>query len=386
MSAAVSKNMKFKIIAWILAILAFLLLFEFASRQAVYNYYLWKSYKLTQHYYKVDGGFLDFKRRIDATRNGRLKQKDPFINDIYNRRYYHPDGTGHNWGFGQKAPQLKAKEGVTRILCIGSSTVEQGFPEPLQKVLDSLSPGRFEVINAGIPAASILNTYMNYNLNWRKLKPDIVILEHNVDDVALNAVMPYSIDNDTKGGRKHFLQASQEMFSGFGGGIRTLFMNIFDDESPFTVEKLEHPNPEGLQRFNDLLEAFVMAVRGSGAHPVLLTYQPALSDGDTRGDYSEEFYNDIVAFYQLMFYSFTVKGAVETVDAQNVITRNVARKNDVTLVDIAGNIPRQDMFFIDGTHHSEKAGFIVAKKLAARMLEDGIITAEDKRSQTGETL
>jgi len=119
-----------------------------------------------------------------------------------------------------------------------------------------------------------------------------------------------------------------------------------------------------------------MAIRGSGASPVLLTYQPALSDGELRGGYSEAFYNDIVAFYQLMFYSFTLKGAVETLDEQNAIVREVAQKYGVTLIEMAGIIPRQDMFFTDGTHHSEKAAFIVAKKLAARMLEDGIITTE----------
>ncbi len=376
MNRAENKNLKFRIVVWTLAILAFLLFAEYASRQAVFYYYLWKSYRLTQHYYHVEGGFSEFKRRVDATRDDRLNLKQPFVRDMYNRRYYHPEGVGHNWGFFQKAPQLQAAEGVTRILCIGSSTVKQGFPEPLQKVLDGMAPGRFEVINAGIPAASIINTYMDYNLIWKKLNPDIVILEHNVDDVVFNAVLPYSMNETGKDRRMSFQQASQEMFSKFGGGFRTLYMNLFDNESPFTLEKRDHPAPDGLQRYRDYTEAFIMAIRGSGASPVLLTYQPALSDGELRGGYSEAFYNDIVAFYQLMFYSFTLKGAVETLDEQNAIVREVAQKYGVTLFEMAGIIPRQDMFFTDGTHHSEKAAFIVAKKLAARMLEDGIITTE----------
>ncbi len=357
----------------ILAVLALLLFAEFAAKQGVYHYYLYRSYSLMKDYYKVEGNFWNFKERFEKSQHGRLQQKDPFINDIYNRRYYRPESAGNKYGLSHDEPALKAKEGIKRILCIGSSTVEQGFPSALQKTLDTLEPETYEVINAGIPAASILNTFMDYNLIWKELKPDIVILEHNVDDVAINTTWPFNMNGQDNQFRKHFLQSAQENFARPLGGLRTLFWSIFSDESPWFAERLEQPGKEGLDRFKTLLESFVMAVKGSGAQPVLLTFQPTLSAGDDKGKFSKEFYADIIAFYQLMFYSFTLDGAMQTLDEHNRITRDVAKAMEIPLVETVNKIPRMDMFFIDATHHSDKGNQIVAKLIARKLQENGII-------------
>jgi lysophospholipase L1-like esterase len=56
-------------------------------------------------------------------------------------------------------PTLVPRAGTYRILCLGDSNVAlagEPYPQRIQKLLDAASPGRFEVINAGVPGYTSL--------------------------------------------------------------------------------------------------------------------------------------------------------------------------------------------------------------------------------------
>jgi len=92
-----------------------------------------------------------------------------------------------------RAPiNYKKDESVTRIVCIGGSTTFcitdnwdfETYPYILEQKLNSLSPGKFEVLNLGIEAydsrqlleCTLDKSAPDVEYNWLDLKPDIVIL------------------------------------------------------------------------------------------------------------------------------------------------------------------------------------------------------------------
>jgi|GEM_PF-2662604 len=370
-----------KIVISLLTLCIIILIAEFAARYGLYNYELYKSYQLTKNYYGLKSDFSEFKNIYEKRANRFSQRGEPFIADRYNRRYYLPALTGHNLGFIQKEPALEKADGVTRILCVGTSTVEMGFPRPLQDILNVKYPGRFEVINAGIPGATVLNNFMNYSLIWRKLKPDIVVLEHNIDDIRPNGNMPFYISADYPEREKHYIEQNSLSRNTSLPALYRLAYGVFfrglDDNN-----RRKGPADEGIDRYETTLNSFVDLIKGSGAVPVFMTYQPTLSAGEKRGKYSEEFFSYIIAFYQIMFFDFTIEGTMRTIDAHNEIIREVAGEKDLPLADTVGMIPRIDKFYKDGTHLSETGSILVAYKLINVLENAGMIGAPANEAQS----
>jgi lysophospholipase L1-like esterase len=67
--------------------------------------------------------------------------------------------TVNDAGFIGRMPTLVPRPGTLRIVCLGDSNVALGedpYPQVLQALLDRERPGRFEVINAGVPGYTSL--------------------------------------------------------------------------------------------------------------------------------------------------------------------------------------------------------------------------------------
>ncbi len=84
--------------------------------------------------------------------------------------------------------------GTYRILCLGGSTTFDAFngtavhwPLLLEKKLDEEFPGRdFEVLNAGVNSWSTAHSLAYLLFDGLALQPDLVIVYHNVNDIAVN--------------------------------------------------------------------------------------------------------------------------------------------------------------------------------------------------------
>ncbi len=84
--------------------------------------------------------------------------------------------------------------GVYRILCLGGSTTFDAFngtalhwPLLLEKKLEEQFPGRdFEVLNAGVNSWSTAHSLAYLLFDGLALQPDLVIVYHNVNDIAVN--------------------------------------------------------------------------------------------------------------------------------------------------------------------------------------------------------
>lgn len=362
-----------QLVTFTLATVVAVLFLALGIKYAAYLISLHRSYQLSKAYYNLDISFLEFKQKYEDTQTTTLFKDQKIVSDYYRRRYYLPEVTGHGLGFRQAVPDPATTGDKIVVLCIGSSTVEQGFPDELRRLLEALQPGRFEVVNAGIPGATMLNLFMNYATLWRELSPDIVIIEQNVDDVVWNPIRPFDLqsgfaepcstaaaDTVQRGGSSiiqslAWLTQSLDRY-GLAGGVR-----------------LTDANPEGIKKYGTLLESLVLLTRGSSATPILVTYQPAFSDDQLRGDFSPSTYDRFTSYYEGLFLGLTVQGAVRTVDANNEAMRDVATRNRVPLVETEGLIPRKDEYFVDGTHHSASGNALVARAILDVLQSEGLV-------------
>jgi tetratricopeptide (TPR) repeat protein len=80
---------------------------------------------------------------------------------------------------------LKNKSLYT-IMCLGESTTAKNYPIQLQNLLNKKYPGKFSVIDAGIPATT-LQTILNLSTdNIQKYNPDIAICMMGINDGFCN--------------------------------------------------------------------------------------------------------------------------------------------------------------------------------------------------------
>ena len=80
---------------------------------------------------------------------------------------------------------------TVRIACLGGSTTQAGYPEMLQKILNTStneteadSP-TYEVLNFGLSGWTSAHSLVNFVLNVRDFAPDLVVIHHGWNDMEL---------------------------------------------------------------------------------------------------------------------------------------------------------------------------------------------------------
>lgn len=104
-------------------------------------------------------------------------------------------------------------EGVYRIVALGGSTVysekvkdnAKTFTAQLENVLrDEYGYQNVQVINAGVPGYNTWESLINLEFRVLDLRPDLVIVYHNTNDVHSRLVEPYAYRGDNSGERKQW--------------------------------------------------------------------------------------------------------------------------------------------------------------------------------------
>lgn len=93
-------------------------------------------------------------------------------------------------GFADRPWRVNRKPGIPRIACLGGSTTQDGlgadrptYPRHLETVLKNRLGCDVETMNFGIDGWTSAETMTNYFLNVVDYKPDMVIIQHAVNDV-----------------------------------------------------------------------------------------------------------------------------------------------------------------------------------------------------------
>ena len=318
-------------------------------------------------YYGFTGGIIEYwkeytsyKSRIEKKKVNRLT-----VTDFYNRRFYIPnfDIRLRNFNyqtnsFGMLSKNVSAIKGrdTYRILCLGSST-SVNYPPLLEKRLNEIPRNKkIEVITGAVTGATLLNSFMNFSLNWRDLKPDMIIIDHNIDDVEVN-ILPFYLSNYKKSSY-HFIEQLKYQIP-VQSGILILLDMI---NSKILGGKISEPAQEGLDAFRKKLEALVLVAKGMNIKIVLLSAGIGISDLDNlQSDKKTDF------FYKLYFSHFSPKGVLKVINGYNKIIKEVADNYNVTFIDMSKVVPPKERYYRDLTHRSDAGDTVFVDFLSGQI-------------------
>lgn len=89
-------------------------------------------------------------------------------------------------GFPGREMRYDKNPDVVRVACVGGSTTALGYPAELERALNASGDGRrYEVYNFGMFAWTSTHSVVNFAINIVDYQPDVVVLHHAINDLAL---------------------------------------------------------------------------------------------------------------------------------------------------------------------------------------------------------
>jgi hypothetical protein len=112
--------------------------------------------------------------------------------------YERPPNRHNSRGFRGDEVVVPKPPGTTRIVCLGGSTTYGGgvpdyrlsYPNLLQTLLREHLRPEIEVINAGVPGYSSLESLINLQLRVLEFDPDLVLIYHGINETRSFGASP----------------------------------------------------------------------------------------------------------------------------------------------------------------------------------------------------
>ena len=212
----------------------------------------------------------------------------PFLSYVHDKKYFGGDIKRYH-PYLQIAPRdYKAREAnpdgqvPLKIFCLGGSTTEfrdsagRGWPTRVEERLSAASPGRpVEVHNLGRQWYTIQHTLLNYMVNLRQHKPDVLIVMHAVNDLLQNADFSSLCFDDFHDDYRHFHGPVARLIHRPTAldTILRLLKSIWYHKPREIVDTTEFP---GLAPFERNLRTLIDIARADGTALILMT-QPCLN-------------------------------------------------------------------------------------------------------------
>ncbi len=296
----------------------------------------------------------------------------------------------HN-ALGMRGDEVAVRKpaGTVRIVCCGGSTTYgEGVLDPRETVPFLLQTGlrdagaAVEVLNAGCPGWTTLETRINFETRLLDLAPDWIVVYHGINDVLPRIVWPPdAFRGDVSGWlerREWFREASLLERSDLGrlllvatGRIEPhgSLLRVIGDVPPtshtflFRTQRMAGTYPEGVFRdvpvermleandaryFRRNLESLIAAAKAHGVEVLLTTFA-----------YSREFGHR----------PYIGHPAVQrAIDGTNAIVRELAAQRGTGLVDLAPELTERALF-TDGVHFTAAGNARRAELLRAWFAE-----------------
>ena len=275
---------------------------------------------------------------------------------------------------GAEFDKVKAP-GTFRVACLGGSTTwgsgascdDATWPAALQRDLTALLPSggpyqRVEVINAGAPGYTLMESFVQLKMRLVPLQPDLVVVYHGINDArvmgrgnfepdythvrrAFTAPVPTS--TEILLGWSHLYGLARESFGAREDLEQIIYVPGFET-MPMT-ERVELGRATYLRTLTEL----VAVARVSGADVLFTTF------GYTR---------ELPMKYEWMLdYGFLVT------DQLNAATAEVAQRQDVPVADVAACLGGEGKYFVDPVHLNDTGNRMIARCIAQRIQEAGLL-------------
>ena len=321
-----------------------------------------------------------------------IKWDAPFLSNYSNENLRVADSLGfHNrpnarfekWNInshGFRGPEITMEkpDGVIRVVVVGASETfglfeseSMDFPSQMQTMLDSASPGQYQVIN-GACAGMSPPRIRDYYRNWiSKFDPDIIVYypspgfyldieppraEYNAGALAhwKPSRMPRLFDKVKRVLKQFIPQQFQSYYKEYK---REKYVSRHPEGWVF-----ESAPPDRLTIFREHLTDLVNKVRNDSVGMIIATHAHRLGDSLTEVDQYH------VANLRADWPRVSLQSYIRMEEEGNKVILNVANSTGIPAVNIASAVPKSDVYFFDIGHFRNEGATIVARELVAEIL------------------
>jgi hypothetical protein len=258
------------------------------------------------------------------------------------------------------------------IILFGSSTTESlyvseinRFPSVLERNLSQIFEKNINVYNAGVSGNHSLHSLLSLIGKGIQIKPDYAVLMHNANDLSLLRktgsywIAPGSrsiiqVVNGQPQRKNSFYLIGKEiknfLIPNLYGFIRAKIRTSptsNDDFREFRGQKINFNDVKKM--YQSSIRSFVHIARAWDIEPVLMTQfnRINIKNDDFLKSYKDTDVNQFIKEYQML----------------NKVIRDIAKSENVLIVDLATKIPSDKKYIYDSTHLTEKGSLLVAKIL-----------------------
>ncbi len=270
--------------------------------------------------------------------------------------------------------------GAVKIFALGGSTTAwkdstgQGWPDRAQVLLNKTleAEGKQVLVeNLGKEWYTSQHTLINYAINLRSHKPQIILVMHAINDLLVNADFSYFSGGQFSDDYGHFhgplsrmLQPPRGPFAAIADKVRLAW--YYEPR-----EIIHNEYFPGLVSFRRNLQTLIDLARVDGVKVVLITQPYFLKERMTRAEMD--------SLYMLKHEAigpskqWDLKTALSGMRQYNQAAVEVASENKLLLIDLEKTIPKTAEFFSDEVHYRDKAFPIIAETIAREMLRSGML-------------
>lgn len=287
---------------------------------------------------------------------------------LYKKRYRMNLDKYHT--FLQLSPDLpgSVSEKKFNIFCLGGSTTEfkdkQGrdWPSLTQKLLNQkLGVDSIRIYNLGKQWYTTQHTLINYQQNLRKLKPDVIIIMHNINDLLLNADFSRFSNGKFREDYGHFLGPEALMIK-YGSLAEFIFNNLkllWYRSEPVNIKTDKFP---GLISFRNNFKIISELARNSNTKIIFMTQPNIYKENMTREELqsltmlNKEAIGDGI--------KWTYETAFAGIKKYNDTIRELSSELNIPLIDLEKVVPKSLEYFYDDVHYTDKTYDIISEYLA----------------------
>jgi lysophospholipase L1-like esterase len=273
------------------------------------------------------------------------------------------------------------------ILCLGGSTTEgyhipegANYPDVLERSLRSAYPDRkIEVYNAGRAWYTSRHSLINYVTYYRRIKPDIVIVMHAINDLCRSFVPPGRAIGEFKEDYSHFYGPASR-----GADPPTFESNLLErngghfNRTWFSIFRgIGKPVDYGIERYPSLhsfdynMRTLAQSIKRDGA-VCIIAEQPFYY----HDDYKDWEYKDYNFFANLTAFKgehASIKSRKLAMEHFNEAARRIASDENVMFVQTRKRMPADTAYFMDEIHHSVLGAKVFGEEVARSIIDSGLV-------------
>jgi lysophospholipase L1-like esterase len=298
----------------------------------------------------------------------------PFANSFFQSRYFSKVELFHP--YLQLTPhdlELKPgdRSGKYVIVCLGGSTTEfkghngEGWTDLLERDLKDAVPGKtVEVYNEGRQWYTMQHSLINYEINVRPKKPDMIIVMQSINDLSHNADFAYFSHGPFRDDYGHFYGPINRVLErpGLLGYCLHSLKSYWYHKPREVVDTDTFP---GLVSYENKLKSIIDLAQHDSTKVVVMSeaflFKEPITDEERAALYMIS-HETIGPTKQ-----WSLGTAIRGMNAYNNVCRRVAEERHLPFVDLETQIPKTLDYFYDEVHFNDTAHVIVANAIASTL-------------------